>query len=187
MSLLLRPSLSLAFAPQMTLLTAVALCRTIRKSLNAEVGIKWPNDLLINGKKISGILVESVGEDERVRYMVIGVGIDCNLDHDDYSAELAGKATSLFLETGEPVDRSSLIAAFVAEFDELYRLYMENGFAPIRTLWESLSVTLGQRISLIIGDRQITGIAEGMDEIGALLIRKDNGEIERVYSGEMQP
>src|SRR5690606_15659646 len=89
MSLLIKPQLSLTFAPQMTLVTAVALCRTIRQMLKADVGIKWPNDLLINSKKISGILVESVGEDERVRYMVVGVGIDCNMISDEYPVELA--------------------------------------------------------------------------------------------------
>jgi len=186
MSLLLRPVLSLNFAPQMTLLTAVALCRTARQSLKANVGIKWPNDLLIDGKKISGILIESVGEDELVRYMVVGVGIDCNMTEDDYPQELTGKATSLLIETGNRINRSNLIVDFLREFDELYNLYMESGFAPIRTLWESHSVTLGNPIKLRIGDRLVEGIAESMDEIGALVVRWPDGSTEKIYSGETQ-
>ncbi len=186
MSLILMPKLSLTFAPQMTLVTAVALCRTIRKQLRADVGIKWPNDLLIAGKKISGILVESVGEDERVRYMVIGVGIDCNMEASDYPEELQKKATSLRIETGERIDRSSLIVAFLQEFDELMRLYLEYGFAPIRTLWESHSVTLSQQLKLHSGGRLIEGEAIGMDDYGGLLIRQADNQIQAVYSGEMQ-
>ena len=187
MSLLLEPTMPIAFASQMTLLTAVSLCRTVRKNYQTDVGIKWPNDLLIGNKKISGILVESVGEDERVQYMVIGVGIDCNLLPEDYPAELADKATSLFIETGELVDRSAIIAAFLREFDELYKLYIEFGFAPIRILWESLSLTLGQAVKLKSGQGDIEGIAEAMDEMGALIIRLENGEIQRVYSVEITP
>lgn len=186
MSLLLRPQMSLAFAPQMTLLTAVALCRTARKRLNADVGIKWPNDLLIGGKKISGILVESAGEDERVRYMAVGVGIDCNLTADDYPPELNGKATSLLLETGSRVDRSAFISAFLQEFDDMYGLYTGHGFAPIRTLWESLSVSLAKPIKVKIGERLVEGTAESMDEMGALLVRRQDGETEKIYSGETQ-
>jgi BirA family biotin operon repressor/biotin-[acetyl-CoA-carboxylase] ligase len=186
MSLLVRPNLSLTFAPQMTLVAAVALCRTIRRQLHADVGIKWPNDLLIAGKKISGILVESVGEDERVRYMVIGVGIDCNMEREDYPAELVDKATSLRIETGSRIERTELITAFLKEFDELFQLYMEYGFNPIRTLWESLSVTLSQQLKLKVGDRIIAGTAVGMDDYGGLMIQTADQTVETIYSGETQ-
>lgn len=187
MSLLVRPALPLLFAPQMTLVTVVALCRTVRQKLQLDAGIKWPNDLLVHGRKFSGILVDSTGEDELVRYMVIGVGIDCNLTGEDYPPELTDKATSLFIETGRRLDRTQLIADFLAEFDALYNVYMSSGFGVIRSLWESLSITLGQQVSIRQGETRIEGIAEAMDEAGALLVRRADGTLSRVYSGETGP
>jgi BirA family biotin operon repressor/biotin-[acetyl-CoA-carboxylase] ligase len=184
MSLVITPQLTLPFAPQITLLTAVALCRTIRKNYQVDIGIKWPNDLLIKGRKVSGILVESSGEDERIRYMVVGVGIGCNLESEDYPEELREIATSLTMETGVRIDRTQLIAGFLQQFEELYGLYLEKGFAPIRTLWESLSVSLHKPIHILSGGEWIEGIALGIDEMGALIIRQSNGEALHVYSGE---
>lgn len=184
MSLVVTPQLSLSFAPQITLLTAVALCRTIRKNYQVDIGIKWPNDLLIKGRKVSGILVESSGEDERIRYMVIGVGIGCNLETEDYPEELREIATSLTIESGVRIDRTQLIASFLQQFEELYGLYLEQGFAPIRTLWESLSVSLHKPIRILSGGDWIEGVALGIDEMGALIVRQSNGEALHVYSGE---
>lgn len=185
LSLLIRPDLPIAAAPQLTLLTAVALCRTIRHSVHLPIGIKWPNDLLIDSKKVSGILVESVGEDEQVRYAAIGVGIDCNLTQDDYPQELLPVATSLSIESGRSVNRTALLIAFLKEFAALYKLYLDAGFPPIQTLWETLSTTLGKQVRLKQGDTRIEGIAEALDESGALLVRQEDGSLERIYSGEI--
>jgi BirA family biotin operon repressor/biotin-[acetyl-CoA-carboxylase] ligase len=184
MSLVITPEITLPFSPQITLLTAVALCRTIRKNYQIDIGIKWPNDLLINGRKVSGILVESSGEDERIRYMVIGIGIGCNMAAEDYPEELKGIATSLCMETGKIIDRTALIASFLQQFEELYHLYMNSGFAPIRTLWESLSVSLHKPIRVLTGGKWIEGMALGINEMGALIVRQTNGELSYVYSGE---
>ncbi len=184
MSLVITPQISLTFAPQITLLTAVALCRTIRKAVQVDVGIKWPNDLLIGNKKISGILVESSGEDERIRYMVIGVGISCNLQVEDYPPELREKVTSLYIESGKIVDRTKLIAAFLHQFEELYNLYLEEGFAPIRTLWESLTVSLHQPITITNSQGRMEGTMIGIDDMGALIVRRADGSEVHVYSGE---
>ena len=96
MSLVLRPSLPLQFASQLTLLTAVALCRALKTvAAPLEIGIKWPNDLLIGGKKISGILLESTADEERLKYVIAGIGISVNLEAEDYPTELRDIATSL--------------------------------------------------------------------------------------------
>lgn len=188
MSLLIRPPhLPVVLAPQMTLLAAVALCRSLRRETGADIGIKWPNDLLCGGRKLCGILVESVGEDEVVRHMAIGVGIDCHLEESDYPPELAGVATSLLMVTGRRFDRAALAGAFLREFDELYRLYFAEGFLPIRALWESLSVTIGRRIRHRAGDRLTEGVAEQMDERGALIVRTDSGERLALHAGEIEP
>jgi len=184
MSLILRPSLPLQFAPQMTLVAAVALCRGLRELTGLDIGIKWPNDLLINGKKISGILMESTAEDERIRYIIAGIGIGVNLQESDYSDELRKVATSLSLETGHQVDRSDVIAAFINYFAELYALYLREGFSPIISLWEALSVTLHKQTVLTTAEGIVEGTPIGLCDSGALSVRKTDGTIIAVFSAD---
>jgi len=186
MSLVLKPRIPVYFMPQLTLLTAVALCRSIQQVCGADIGIKWPNDLLIGGKKVSGILLESSGEDERLKYVIAGIGISANLLAGDYPEELRGIATSLAIETGAEVRRESLIQAFLLEFEELYRLYHERGFAPIKLLWEAQSVSLHRPIRTVTGHGVIEGIAEAIDDSGALVVLTASGERVKVYSGDVE-
>ncbi|MCD1260263.1 biotin--[acetyl-CoA-carboxylase] ligase [Paenibacillus athensensis] len=186
MSLVLKPLIPVYFMPQLTLLTAVALCRSIQQVCGADIGIKWPNDLLIGGKKVSGILLESSGEDERLKYVIAGIGISANLLAADYPEELRGIATSLAIETGAEVRREKLIQAFLLEFEELYRLYHEKGFAPIKLLWEALSVSLHRPIRTTTGQGVIEGMAEAIDDSGALIVLTPSGERINVYSGDVE-
>lgn len=185
MSLILKPRIPLHFTPQLTLLTAVALCRAIRRTVHVEVGIKWPNDLLIQGRKISGILLESGAEDERIQYIVAGVGISVNLVAEDYPEELKKIATSLAIEAGHLVDREALLTNFLQDFEELYDLFHEQGFAPIRILWEANSVSLHKLITVTTPNGRLTGTAESIDDMGALCVRTETGELIKVYSGDV--
>ncbi|GGF89049.1 biotin--[acetyl-CoA-carboxylase] ligase [Paenibacillus abyssi] len=185
MSLVLRPNIPLPFTPQLTLLTAVALCRSLRKMTSADIGIKWPNDLLIDGKKISGILLESTAEEERLRYVVAGIGISVNLEQQDYPPEMLEKAISLKMATGQTLDRTAVIVSFLTEFENLYGLYQQEGFTPIRTLWEALSVSLHRRTSLITPQGPMVGTPIGLGEHGALMLQQDNGSIVPIFSAEM--
>jgi len=186
MSLLLRPPVPLPLTPQLTLLAAVALSRAISQQLPAlEIDIKWPNDLLIEGKKISGILLESAAEDERLNYVVVGLGISVNLEADDYPEELLDRAVSLKMAAGRSVDRSELIAAVLEQFEQLYRLYLEQGFAPIRTLWEARSVTLGKETVLFTPQGTVTGVPRGLDDMGGLRVELADGSWRTVYSAEV--
>ncbi|WP_410768393.1 biotin--[acetyl-CoA-carboxylase] ligase [Fontibacillus sp. BL9] len=186
MSLLLRPQRPLSFAPQLTLLTAVAVCRAVRKVSGIDAGIKWPNDLLVQGKKICGILIESAGEDERIKYCITGIGIDVNVDRDEMPAELHDIATSLKMESGQVQNRAELIAAVMYELELLYTLYEEEGFAPIRHLWEALSVTLGRRVTVKTAQGDVNGTAEALDESGALVVLDDGGKNIMIFSGDVQ-
>ncbi|MBM7564524.1 biotin--[acetyl-CoA-carboxylase] ligase [Paenibacillus sacheonensis] len=188
MSFVLRPGMSIQFAPQLTLLTAVALCRALRAiAPPLDIGIKWPNDLLIAGKKISGILLESTAEEERLRYVIAGVGISLNLTAEDYPPELLDIATSLRIELGKPLDRSEVIAGFFSQYQQLYAIYQREGFAPIQTLWEALSVTLHKPTRLIIGGAETIAMPIGLNEQGALLVRKDDGTVVPLFSAEQVP
>lgn len=183
MSLVITPPITLQFAAQITLLTAVALCRAVRRTARVDAGIKWPNDLLVSGKKISGILVESSGEDERVRYMVVGIGVNCNATGDDYPPELSSVAASLYMLSGTLVNRGELIASIMNELSALYELYIQQGFEPIRTLWDSLSITLGSKVRTADG---VDGVAESINDHGALLIRTADGDVRKLYSGDAE-
>jgi BirA family transcriptional regulator, biotin operon repressor / biotin---[acetyl-CoA-carboxylase] ligase len=185
MSLLLRPQVPLQLTPQLTLLAAVALCRAIGRVVPIEIGIKWPNDLLVDGRKISGILLESAAEDERLRYIVVGTGISANLDEQDYPEELREKAVSLKMAAGHPVNREELIAAILDEFEKLYLFYQESGFAPIRALWEAHAVTLHKPAVLNTPQGRVEGIPVGLDDSGGLLVRLADDSIRSVYSAEV--
>jgi BirA family biotin operon repressor/biotin-[acetyl-CoA-carboxylase] ligase len=185
MSMVLRPAVPIHFAPQLTLLTAVALCRSLKRVTSLPIGIKWPNDLLIEGKKISGILLESAAEDERLRYVIAGIGISVNLEQSDYPAELLEKAVSLQMAAGQRWDRSELIAAFLQDWEQLYRLYEEEGFGPIIVLWEALAVSLGKPVRLATPQGELQGIPVGLAESGAIRIKLEDGTIQSVFSAEM--
>lgn len=187
MTLVLKPSLPLQFIPQLTLLAAVALCRAVRKVVpEVNPGIKWPNDLLVNGKKISGILLESSAENECLQYVAAGIGISVNLEQSDIPEELRTKITSLKLEAGREIDRIALVAECLEQLEELYKLYTESGFAPIRTLWEASSVTLGRKIRLQTPKGWIEGYAESLDEAGALTLTGEDGGTFQVYTGDLE-
>jgi BirA family biotin operon repressor/biotin-[acetyl-CoA-carboxylase] ligase len=187
MSLVLKPRIPLHFTPQLTLLAAVALCRAIQSAApELPIGIKWPNDLLVHGKKVSGILLESNAEDERLRYIVAGMGIGVNLQPEDYPPELRDTATSLAIEANRRIPREPLIAAILQQFEDLYELYHENGFAPIRTLWEANSASLGRVVRIRTAQGDVHGTAEALDETGGLLVRLADGTHTRVYSGEVE-
>ncbi|WJH34176.1 biotin--[acetyl-CoA-carboxylase] ligase [Paenibacillus sp. CC-CFT747] len=186
MSLILKPDIPLPLTPQLTLLTAVALCRAMRTVAKVPAGIKWPNDILINGRKVSGILLESSAEDERLQHVIAGVGISANLREEDYPPELKPVATSLLLESGSPVEREELIAAFLNEWEELYGVYRREGFSPIRTLWEALSISIGRTFQVQTPQGEQEGTVSGLDPSGALLlISTQTGKEIKIYSGEI--
>ncbi|USB35051.1 biotin--[acetyl-CoA-carboxylase] ligase [Paenibacillus sp. YPG26] len=185
MSLLLRPDRPLSCAPQLTLLFAVAVCRAIKAATGVESGIKWPNDLLVQGRKISGILLESVAEDDRIRYCIAGIGINANMTIEDYPEELRSIVTSLQLESGKPVNRPAVIGAVMSELEQLYRLYLEEGFTPIAHLWEALSVTINKVVTVHTSRGLVSGYAVGIDGNGALILEKA-GERFTVFSGDVQ-
>jgi BirA family biotin operon repressor/biotin-[acetyl-CoA-carboxylase] ligase len=185
MSLILCPRIPLAQATHMTLLISVSLCRAIRKLTGANVTIKWPNDLLIKGYKISGILVDTIAEADQVKTMIAGIGISVNMDLEDFPEPLRAKATSLKIATGHNLSREQLIISFFKQFEELYAIYLTKGFAPIRHLWEALTSTLQSHVVVTTPQGQVAGLAEGITENGALRVRDQQGQVHTLYSGDL--
>ncbi|TQR46845.1 biotin--[acetyl-CoA-carboxylase] ligase [Paenibacillus popilliae] len=185
MSLILRPQIPLQFTPQLTLLSAVALCRAMKRMTDVNLGIKWPNDILYEDKKVCGILTESSAEDERLVHVIAGVGISVNLEEHDYPEELRSKVTSLKIASGKEIDRASLLAECLFELEQLYKLYVEQGFAPIRTLWEAQSVTIGRSLSVTTPNGIVSGVAQGLDDSGALIVLGEDGCYRKIFSGDV--
>lgn len=186
MSLLLRPDISVNQAPQLTLLAAVAVTRAIEAVSGLVCDIKWPNDILYGGKKLVGILTEMAADPDRVNYCIVGIGINCNQESNDFAETLAGIATSIKLETGNPVQRAKLVAAVMNEFEWLYDEYIKNGFAAIRPLWEARSVSLHTKLSARTPSRIVQGYSLGITDDGRLRIQDEDGQEHLIYSADIE-
>ncbi len=184
-SLVLRPMLPPMELPQITLTTAVAVVRAVRRVAGLSPGIKWPNDLLINGKKLGGILTEMETESDRIRHVVVGLGL--NVNNPGFPPELADTATSLTLALGGACSRVQLLQAWLEEFEALYDRFLNQGFPEILEEWKDYTVTLGRAVTVRQGPREISGQATDVAPDGALLLKTANGEMVRVTSGEITP
>jgi BirA family transcriptional regulator, biotin operon repressor / biotin---[acetyl-CoA-carboxylase] ligase len=184
-SVLLRPPLRPVEATELTVAAATALARAIQVELNLSADIKWPNDLLLRGRKVAGILTEMSAELDRVNYLILGVGLDVNQAAADFPEDVGRLATSLQLETGQIVDRASLAAAILRELDRDYTRILAGEFPAVADEWESRCTTIGQNVSIRMGARRVQGRAESLDDAGALLVRTEHGRIERVIGGDV--
>jgi BirA family biotin operon repressor/biotin-[acetyl-CoA-carboxylase] ligase len=185
-SVLLRPALRPFEATRLTIAAATALFRAIRAETGLFPEIKWPNDLLIRGKKVAGILTELKAELDQLGYLILGIGVDVNLNASDFSDELRKSATSLKIECGETVDRASLAASILRELDYDYTRLSSRQFEAVAEEWEAHCTTIGRNVILDLGGRKIQGRAECLDADGALLIRTQHGRLERIVGGDVR-
>jgi BirA family biotin operon repressor/biotin-[acetyl-CoA-carboxylase] ligase len=186
MSLILRPQIPLTKAPQLTLLTAVAVVQAIEEMTGLIPEIKWPNDILINGKKVTGILTELHAEADRIHSTIIGIGMNVNQKQEDFPNELQTIATSLFIEKGEVITRANLIKHIFANIEKLYFLYLDEGFFPIKLLWESYAISIGKQIRARTLTTTIEGKALGITDEGVLQVEDQHGKIHSIYSADIE-
>jgi len=184
LSVILRPNLPPQRAPELTLVASVAACDACRKA-GVEAGIKWPNDLLVGGRKVAGILTELSAEPDLVHWVVLGIGVNLNSGSDDFPADLRGVATSLSIERAQPVPRALFAAALLSELEQWLDRHAAEGFGPVREAWRERSVTLGQEVRVDADGGEIAGVAEDIDASGALLVRGRSGLV-RVVSGDVR-
>jgi BirA family biotin operon repressor/biotin-[acetyl-CoA-carboxylase] ligase len=206
MSLLLRPPIPPTLAPRLTLVAAVAVAEAVRSVTGLPVGIKWPNDLQIEGRKLCGILTEMEAEIEQVRFVVLGIGLNVNQVLEEFPPELRETATSLRLEAvlvaggmaagaaqggaaeqRPTLARLPLLQAILARLEARYDQFLAGGWAEILTAWRELSVTLGRPLRVIpaSGEPAWEGTAVDVDAEGALLVRRPDGSVDRVVAGEV--
>jgi len=184
-SVLLRPELRPQETTQLTVASATALQRAIQSETGLNPGIKWPNDILVGGKKVAGILTELSAELDRVRHVVVGVGVDVNLGTGEFPPELRKTATSLKIETGKSISRPELATAILRELDHDYARVCGGLFAEVADEWEAHCTTIGRVVTIQVGGRQVHGRAESLDDDGALLLRTEHGHLERITGGDV--
>ncbi|SDH41829.1 biotin--[acetyl-CoA-carboxylase] ligase [Alteribacillus bidgolensis] len=185
-SLILRPDIPPQKAPQLTLLTAVAVTEGINKAAGIEAQIKWPNDILIDGKKTAGILTEMQSEPDRVQAVIVGIGININQQPEHFPELLLSKATSLSIAKENKIfSRAKVIAAILERYEDWYYQYLIDGFEQVRKRWEELAVTIGKEITATTVTKTVEGLAQGITEDGVLLLKKKDGQIEHIYSADI--
>jgi BirA family transcriptional regulator, biotin operon repressor / biotin---[acetyl-CoA-carboxylase] ligase len=185
LSIIIRPAILPYLAPQLTLLTATVLADVLRKNLDLNPKIKWPNDIIVQDKKVSGILTEMQAEQDRVQYIVIGIGMNVNQKLEEIPDDIQSKATSLMIQTGRNLDITNLIQKILISFEKTYEEYSNHGFPIIKERWESYGYRLGEKTKIKTFQSVQDAILIGIADDGALLAKYNDGEVKRIYSGEI--
>jgi len=181
----LKPRMQPQHAPRITLLAGVAVAKTIR-SYGLPAKIKWPNDVLINGKKVCGILTEIGAEMDSIQYVVVGMGIDANVDMETFPGDIRDSSTSLKNELGHDINRVEFVQRLLSELEVLYLKFQKEGFSSIMEEWRIMSATIGEWVKITTQARSIYGEAIGVDSEGALILETGEGKLEKIVAGNCE-
>jgi BirA family biotin operon repressor/biotin-[acetyl-CoA-carboxylase] ligase len=181
-TLVLRPDLAPRQAQRLTMICSLAICDAIEQLHGIDAAIKWPNDVLIRGKKVCGILTELGLLGSQLEYALVGMGINVNVDL-DAAPPLMAPATSLLAEIGRPVSRLDLLVVLLSGIERRYRALRAGG--SFHEEWSARLATIGEHVRVTSGEEQWYGLAAGVDEDGALLIRSADGALQRVLAGDV--
>jgi BirA family biotin operon repressor/biotin-[acetyl-CoA-carboxylase] ligase len=183
-TVVLKPRVPVDHIFMITMAGSIAIARAIRKEYDLGALIKWPNDIYIGSKKVAGLLLELAAEADAVHYCLLSIGIDVNVPLNQFTPALQKDITSISAEVGHEVDRASFLARILKEFESRYLLIESGEYETIIREWKSLSCTLENRVQIRTLKNSFEGEAIDIDEFGALIIRKDNGKLERVIAGD---
>jgi len=186
-TIILKPEIPIDRLFFITMAGSIAVARAVRRLYGIGALIKWPNDIYIGDKKLSGILLELAAEADQIHYCLLGIGIDANIKTDQFQSGLRTPITSITEEVGHDINRAELLALILKEFERRYLLIEEGEYDSIVREWKSLSLTIERRVKITTPRRTFEGEAIDIDEYGALIIKKDNGMIEKVLSGDCTP
>lgn len=184
-SIVLRPPFLPHEAPKFTLFMAAVLAHAFKEYPGVAVDIKWPNDILCNGKKLVGILTEMSAQMESINYIVIGTGINIKVTQDLLPDDLKDKAGSLCDFATDSIDRVELLANVLKVFEDFYEDAVKNGFAHVLDEWRKHCITLGSDVMVIAPDESFAGQAKDIDEMGALLVKRKDGIMQKVLAGDV--
>ena len=183
LSFILRPKTSAEKTSLLPFVAALALTKTI-ESYGLHATIKWPNDVRVNGKKISGILLESEVIGHMINYVVVGIGMNLNIDITHFSPDIQPRSTSIIHELGSPVDYHEFLRTFFIQFEGFYKLFVEQQYDRIIDEWKTHTDTLGKTIRVQTSTETLQGIASDIDQSGFLLLITERGETKKIMSGD---
>lgn len=184
MSFLLRPQLPPQCASMVTLVMGLAVAKACREYCKVDAKIKWPNDVVVDGKKVCGILTEMSSQIDYINYVVIGTGINTNIEQ--FPSELVQTAVSLHKLMGRRPERAVLIAACMKYFEQYYELFeRQQDLSLLMEEYNGLLAGKGGTVRVLEPGNEYSGISEGINERGELLVRRENGTLEAVYAGEV--
>lgn len=184
-SIILRPQIAPAMASQITLMAGVAVADMLSCYCPEGVSIKWPNDVLIRSKKVCGILTEMKTAAACVDFIILGIGLNVNMNREDFDPFLRDTATSLKLETGRIHDRLEVISRLFDFINKWYKIFLRAGFIGMRDVWMGHADILGKRIKVIFKDDIQFGTVTGIDDDGTILMKGENGATQRVIAGDV--
>lgn len=184
-SLILYPPLPPQAASVITLMAGVGVARGLQKAYPIPCRLKWPNDIMAEGKKLGGILTEMASEVDKIHYLVLGIGINANVKKESFPPELSDQATSLSLIQGKKVDRVFILQHLLEELEEAYELLLHKGPPAVIAEWRSLSATLGQEVEVHIDQQTLCGRARDIDEDGALILEQAENKLLRITTGDV--
>ena len=185
LSVILKPRIQPLYASRITLLAGVSVARTIR-GYGLPAKIKWPNDVLIKGKKVCGILTEIQAEMDLIDYCIVGIGIDANVDIESFPEEIRETSTSLKKELGSEINRVEFVQRLLGELEALYLMFQKEGFSSILEEWRNMSATIGEWVKITTQARTIYGEAIGVDSEGALILETGEGKLEKIVAGNCE-
>ena len=186
MSIVLFPDLEPAYISKITLMTAVVLVQSLKALFNIPALIKWPNDIIIEDQKLCGILTEMSAESDRINYVVVGIGVNANIDREQFPVEIRKQSTSLQKILGKQISKIRFARLVLENFEKYYDLLQRKQFATILKDWKINAHTLGKKITVESAEQTISGEAINVTTEGALVIKTENGEIVHVLSGTVQ-
>ena len=184
LSIILRPEVSPSRAQIMALLAGLAAANTIRKLYDLKAELKWPNDILVNDRKVGGVLIEIAAEPDLINWLVVGIGLNANTKSASLPRELRTTAVSLEEEYGRKIPRVELVRKLLEEVEQLYLVFKKQGSAPILEGWKSMTNTLGVQVRVTNGE-VIEGKAMDVDHDGALIVKLADGNVRRVVAGDV--
>lgn len=186
LSVILRPKVPPQEASIMTLMAAVATVSAIERCSGLQPSIKWPNDILLRNRKLAGLLNEIHSEMDRIHFLILGIGVNLNVDEKMFPKEIRSKATSLKREMGQTVPRKAFLQALLGELEKWYGIFLREGSAPVLKEWRMRAQIEGKRVRITSFGESIDAVAVDLDSDGALIIKTQDGNLKRIVAGDIE-
>lgn len=184
-SLILRPELPASRAGLVPYLAGVSVAEAVEHFAGLPPDVKWPNDLLLHGRKFCGILSEVEFQNNRINFIILGIGINVNQKPDEFPVEFRAQATSLRIESHSRIDRADFLAEVLSQLEKNYRDMKQSGFQNIIKKWKQSCPQIGKEVAIVQDDDQYQGLFEDLDEEGCLLLRTRDGELKKIVAGDI--